>query len=81
VADHLIAVLKALGLQVQLERFSRPLAWADDAANRVALARRRLCVGPERDTEIARVLPTAPRRLVTLWWDAGGGAHGVPPDI
>ncbi|HVA43586.1 MAG TPA: class I SAM-dependent methyltransferase [Acidimicrobiales bacterium] len=80
-ADDLVAVLRALGLQVQLERFSRPLAWADDAANRVALARRRLCVGPERDAEIARVLPAEPRHLVTLWWDAGRGAHGVAPDI
>jgi hypothetical protein len=31
------------------------------------MARRRLCVGPERDEEIAALLPRSPRRMVTIW--------------
>lgn len=70
VADDLIALLRAMGVAVQAERFVRPALWAHvDRVQQVAFARRRLCVGPERDGEIARMLPAGDRRLVTLWWD------------
>ena len=39
----------------------------------VAFARRRLCVGPERDAEVDALLGPdfeAPlRRIVTIWWE------------
>lgn len=70
VADDLIALLGAMGIAVHSERFARPALWAHvDRAQQVAFARRRLCVGPERDREIERMLPAGDRRLVTLWWD------------
>lgn len=73
-ADDVIALLGAMGVAVQSERFVRPALWAHvDRSQQVAFARRRLCVGPERDPEIERMLPTGDRRLVTVWWDRDGG--------
>lgn len=67
------AVLRDLGLDVGMETFERFAHWHDhDLDEMVAFTRRRLCVGPERDAEIAELLgpPSAqpPRRTVTLWW-------------
>jgi hypothetical protein len=68
------AVLVEAGLEVHTEEWDRPSLWSGiDRAEFVAFARRRLCVGPERDPEIDALL--APehdrplRRGVTLWWD------------
>ena len=69
-ADDVVALLWAMGLAVEAEHFVRPALWArSDRAQQVAFARRRLCLGPERDAEIDRLLPSTDRRLVTLWWD------------
>jgi SAM-dependent methyltransferase len=41
-------------------------------ARQVEFMRIRLCLTPDRDAELARVmaaLPPAPRRLATIWWD------------
>ncbi|MHB1924636.1 MAG: methyltransferase domain-containing protein, partial [Acidimicrobiales bacterium] len=66
-------VVKSLGYDGRMEVFERPARWQDPAApDHVAFVRRRLCVGPERDADIAAQLarlPTVARRLVTLWWD------------
>jgi hypothetical protein len=68
------AAATALGYDVRLVRFERPSLW-DHAPweERVAFSRRRLCVGPERDEEIAAYLEAGgvgrPRRLVTLSWE------------
>ena len=71
-AEDLRELVAGMGMAVQMERFSRGSGRErGDVAARVALARRRLCVGPERDEEIAALLPWGERRLVTLWWDAG----------
>jgi len=62
-----------LGYDVHIERFERPSLWHDAPRDeRIAFARRRLCVGPERDAEIGAYLDQTGelgRKLVTLWWD------------
>ncbi|MHB1987995.1 MAG: class I SAM-dependent methyltransferase [Acidimicrobiales bacterium] len=68
------AVATELGYDVGMRSFERPALW--DAAghdDRVAFARRQLCVGPEHDDEIAAHFEAAgaapSRELTTLWWD------------
>jgi SAM-dependent methyltransferase len=75
-AADALALATEAGLAARIERFERPSLWA--GAGRpalVAFARRRLCVGPERDDEIAGLLDAAQwrasRPMATLWWDAG----------
>lgn len=77
VAGDAVAVLVGQGLDVEVERFERPSMWAGaDRGEAVAFVRRRLCLGPERDADITRLLARHPpdpvRRLVTVWWDTGG---------
>jgi 2-polyprenyl-3-methyl-5-hydroxy-6-metoxy-1,4-benzoquinol methylase len=74
VAEDAAAVLAEMGLAVGFEAFERP--WHrqdDDRPEMVAMLRRRLCVGPERDAEIDAFLDretASPlRRSVALWWD------------
>jgi len=67
-------VAVALGYDVHIERFERPSLWHDaPREERIAFARRRLCVGPEHEAEIGAYLDQTAdlgRKLVTLWWDA-----------
>jgi len=67
-------LMRLMGLEVHVERFERPSLWYDAPLDeRVAFARRRLCVGPEHDAEIQAYIEEkagGPRRLVTLWWDS-----------
>ena len=76
-ADDAVAVLEELGLAVQREDSERPWGIDLDRAEQIAMARRRLCVGPERDAEIDALLgqpgEQPARRVVTLWW-AGAAA-------
>ena len=69
------AVAVALGYDVHLERSEEPSLWHQwPRAERVAFARRRLCVGPGHDSEIGAYLDQTAglsRPLVTLWWDRG----------
>ncbi|MGH9123278.1 MAG: methyltransferase domain-containing protein, partial [Acidimicrobiales bacterium] len=71
-ADDAIAVLREMGLVVESETFQRE-AEPRDRAQVVRFARRRLCVGPERDEEIDGLLGPElefpNRQVVTLWWD------------
>jgi len=66
-------VASSLGYDVHIERFERPSLWCEwPRDERVAFARRRLCVGPEFDAEIDSFLDKiehVPRAVVTLWWD------------
>ena len=64
------AVLRDLGLDVAVEDFEAPPRWTGaDWNQQVAFARRRLCLPPEREPEVAELLPApAARPLVTLWW-------------
>jgi SAM-dependent methyltransferase len=63
----------SLGYDAQVERFERLSLWHEwPHDERIAFARRRLCVGPEYDAEIGAYLDYAenePREVVTLWWD------------
>jgi SAM-dependent methyltransferase len=73
-ADDAAEVMGEMGLSVGREEVERPSLWEDfERDDLVAFARRRLCVGPERDAEIDALLPAhwgrRLRRLVTLWWE------------
>ena len=79
VAADLVAILRAMGNDAAAETFNRPSPWlGNDRAVQVAFARKRLCLGAERDAEIDARLVTADRRLVCVWYDAprprGSGA-------
>ncbi len=71
-AEDAADVATALGYGVHVERSDEPGLWhhwpRDD---RIAFARRRLCLGTGHDAEIGAYLDQSarqPRRLVTLWW-------------
>ncbi|MEX0658848.1 MAG: methyltransferase domain-containing protein [Egibacteraceae bacterium] len=71
-ADDAITAVRSLGYDVAAERWAR--SWRSERSEEelVAQVRRRLCLGPERDEQIAglvrRYPPPSPRPLVTLWW-------------
>jgi SAM-dependent methyltransferase len=73
-ASDAAEVAVTLGFDIHVERFERPSLWHDAPRDeRIAFARRRLCVGPERDVEIGAYLDQTAdsgRKLVTLWWDS-----------
>jgi SAM-dependent methyltransferase len=73
-ATDAAGVAAALGYDVHLEGFERPSLWQDAPRDeRIAFARRRLCLGPDHDDEIGAFLDQVaplPRRLVTLWWNS-----------
>jgi SAM-dependent methyltransferase len=72
-AQDAIDVAGALGYDVHVERSSEPSLWHEwPRQERLAFARRRLCVGPDHDAEIGAHLDQTAgvrRRLVTMWWD------------
>jgi SAM-dependent methyltransferase len=63
----------ALGYDVNVVRFQQPSLWESaPAEERIAFARRLLCVGPEHDDEIAAYFGATAgerRELATLWWE------------
>ncbi|MGH9172044.1 MAG: class I SAM-dependent methyltransferase [Acidimicrobiales bacterium] len=73
-ADDARQVAEGAGYDVRMQHFGRPSGWSHDRLQeRVAQARKHLCVGPEHDAEIADFfekgdVPEA-GTLVTLWWD------------
>ena len=84
-ADDAEAALRELGLDVHREDHVLPPVAArfERREDAVALVRRRLCLGPDRDPEVARALGGRLRErdglwsagpdqqvVVTLWWDA-----------
>ncbi len=79
-ASDALAVFEEMGLAVRSERAERVVAGGPDRAELVAFARRRLCVGPERDAEIDEVLgpdfERPIRQVVTAWWDGQAGPAG-----
>jgi SAM-dependent methyltransferase len=71
-AKAAIAVLREMGIEPATARWQRPSLWRDHAPERVAFVRKRLCLGPDRDVEIAELLgarDASPNELVTLWWE------------
>lgn len=81
-ADDAVAVLEEMGLHVHAERSERVNQAGPDRAEVLAFARRRLCVGPERDAEIDALLgpefESPLRRVVTLWWDGQASQKATP---
>jgi SAM-dependent methyltransferase len=73
-ADDAAAILTGLGFEVTVERFERPSLWQGAGmSDRVAFARKRLCVDGTHDAEIEEFLAAQPdgeaRSLVTIHWD------------
>lgn len=70
-AELAVDVIRELGFDVQVERWSRP---PRDVARAVyvRMNRRRLCLPVDAEAEVDRVMsPTdLPRDVVTIWWDA-----------
>jgi SAM-dependent methyltransferase len=72
-ADDAVAVLRELDLEVGVEEFDGPMRWQNHQHDDVvAFMRKRLCLPPERDPEVATLLPPpAARPHVVLWWQGG----------
>jgi SAM-dependent methyltransferase len=75
-ASDALAALEELGLDVSIERWEAPGRWENASRDDlVAFIRRRLCLGPERDPEVAAAIESdfdpVPRQLVTLAWEGG----------
>lgn len=70
--DDAVAVLAEVGVRAEVERWDGPSPWGVLDDDLVAMARRRVCVGPERDDEVRAALEEAGlpavRPLATLWW-------------
>ena len=82
VAADAVAVVRATGVEPHAEQWGGPelLMASDELPDLVAAVRRYLCLGPERDPEIAEALAGhlvrrnglvgfAPMPRVTIWWD------------
>lgn len=93
-ADDLLAVLAAMGIRAESERWQRPGGPDyENFAELTEVTRRRLCLPPERADDVGEALaesgidPEHPvdlgssgRDVVTIWWDAPANA-GVSPDV
>ncbi len=68
-----LAVLTEMGIEAGCETWMRSWSHHHDRTRAVAMARRRLCVGPERDAEIDELLSpdwdTPTREVAAIWWD------------
>jgi hypothetical protein len=72
--DLALAVVREAGYDARVERWEAPGRWTQAAEpDVIAFIRRRLCLGPERDAEIAAALgdrfDLTNRQLATLWWE------------
>jgi SAM-dependent methyltransferase len=72
--DDAIEVLAQLGIEPLVERWIRPSPMSRDTEEElVAFVRQALCLGLDRDPDVASVLrehpPPKERELATLWWD------------
>jgi SAM-dependent methyltransferase len=84
-ADDVVALLGALDVRVEVERWERPSGADHDTFEEVVeLTRRRLCLPRERTAEVAAALrdlgvrgtgpvDLGPQQLVTLWWPGETG--------
>lgn len=78
--DDLVTVLEELGIHPEMAWFEEtldPLGEPEAGVEQVAITRRRLCLPPERDPEVAEALaarPRAPWPVAALWWDGAGPA-------
>jgi precorrin-6B methylase 2 len=72
-AKDAAAVLEEMGIDPHLELWARRPHWGPaERADVVAFVRKRLCLGPDRDAEIDRLLGPrpvlSPLGLATMWW-------------
>jgi hypothetical protein len=69
-ADLAVEVIRDLGVDVHIERWSRPPRPVDRSVY-VRMNRQRLCLPVDREPEVDAVMgPTdQPRDVVTIWWD------------
>lgn len=72
-ADDAVAALQQIGLVVEVERWDQPSPWQQLGDALVEFVRRRLCLGPDRDSDIRSALrdlglPHERGQFVTLWW-------------
>jgi len=76
-ADDAAAVLAEAGIEFRSERSARPPRRVVDRQAWVAFNRRRLCLPPDREPEVAELLAGEPEvppgEFVTVWWDGGAG--------
>lgn len=71
-ADDALRVAREMGIAATLERFQSPRLGGMDRETEVVFARRQLCLGPEADPDIDRLLPRTdgePRESACIWWD------------
>ena len=75
-AHDVVTIAQALGLNAQIEVWADAVSWGSrnvkSDEQRLALARRRLCLGVDRADELAAYLaehPEAPVEIATIWWD------------
>ena len=76
VADEVQAVLTSMGFSVEREDIVLPPRLQEVTPQLVAFARRRLFVGPERDSDIEQFLrehDAQEQRVAALWWPGGAG--------
>jgi SAM-dependent methyltransferase len=83
-ADDSLSVVREMGLRASIERWERPASMGQaDRPAMVAFVRRRLCLPAEREAEVDRLLgpqwSMQPRRVATIWWDAGPNAQTRGP--
>jgi SAM-dependent methyltransferase len=73
-AEDAAKVLRDVGLDIGVEAWEAPPRWHEGHREEVvAFFRRRLCLPPERDPEVATMLPPfRPGSHVTLWWPGSG---------
>ncbi len=78
-SDDLVAVLHEMGLDPEHTTSERRPAAADQFSASVSVARRRLCLSPQRDVELARWLTEHPPRWVetmaTIRWPGSAEAQ------
>ena len=71
--DDAVAALRQIGLVVGVERWGQQSFWKQRGDELIQFVRRRLCLGPDRDSDIRSALddlglPPERRQLATLWW-------------
>jgi len=81
-AELLVEVVAEAGFRPSVQCWARPgppVADRLDLPERVAFTRRRLCLTPDRDPEVAAALaelPDEPEEVVTISWDTGSWDTG-----
>lgn len=79
-ADVFVDVVRSLGADPVVERITRPSRKPTTGdASYIEFVRRRLCLGPDRDDEVAVQLalldPDPHEDIVTVWWPGSAGVN------